>query len=201
MAQGRGQKLRLGGTFVKYSVSLENCPVIAAAKNEEQLDAAIGSGCEIIFLLFGDILNIASLTEKVYSAGKVPMVHIDLVNGLASRDIAVDFIEKTTKAAGIITTKLSFVKRAKELGLFTVLRVFAIDSRALENIRRELTLVRPDVFEILPGIIPDVIAGLTKDVDVPIIAGGLVASKQDIMRALQAGAAAVSTTDNSLWDI
>ena len=106
---------------------LAECPVIAAVKNEVQLENALRSECEVVFLLFGDLLNVAELTERVREAGKFPVVHLDLVNGLSPRDIAVDFIAKTTRAGGIISTRPALVRRAKELGLFTVLRVFVID--------------------------------------------------------------------------
>ena len=44
---------------------LAECPVIAAVKNEAQLENALRSECEVVFLLFGDLLNVAELTERV----------------------------------------------------------------------------------------------------------------------------------------
>ena len=51
------------------------CPVIAAVKNEAQLENALRSECEVVFLLFGDLLNVTELTERVREAGKFPVVH------------------------------------------------------------------------------------------------------------------------------
>ena len=181
-------------------IDLSANPVIAAVKNEQQLKLALTSECETVFLLFGDLLNIAELTRKVKDAGKTAIVHIDLVGGLSSREIAVDFIAKTTCADGIISTKPQLVKRAKELGLFTVLRVFVIDSKAFENISRDRVAVEPDVMEILPGVMPQVISTLSDMIPTPIIAGGLISRKKDILAALDAGAIAVSTTDEKLWN-
>lgn len=42
------------------------------------------------------------------------MVHVDLIDGLAARDVAVDFIAKSTRADGIIDSNL--VRRAKTQG-------------------------------------------------------------------------------------
>ena len=39
-------------------------------------------------------------------AGKMALVHLDLINGLSAKDVAVDFIKKYTKADGIISTNL-----------------------------------------------------------------------------------------------
>ena len=40
--------------------------------------------------------------------------------------------------------------------MFTVMRYFLIDSMALENIRSTQNGVRPDVIEVLPGLMPEI---------------------------------------------
>ena len=95
---------------------IEANPVIAAVKDEEGLEA----GCKleeikVIFILYGSICNIGDNVKKIKEADKIAMVHVDLINGLASKEIAVNFIKYSTEADGIITTKPILVKRAKEL--------------------------------------------------------------------------------------
>lgn len=182
-----------------YMKQLENCPVIAAVKNREQLEKCFSSQCEIIFLLFGDICNITENVQLVKDSGKFVVVHIDLISGLSSKEIAVDFIRRYTKADGIISTRPLLIKRAGELGLFTVLRVFVIDSMAISNIKKEKDTAQPDVIEILPGLMPKIITGICKEINVPIIAGGLISDKEDIMSALKAGAVSISTTNEAAW--
>lgn len=182
-------------------VDLSLCPVIAAVKDDAQLSRALASDISVIFLLFGDIMNISELCERIHNAGKHAIVHLDLVNGLSRREIAADFIAKTTKAAGVISTKPAVIRRAKELGLFTVLRVFVIDSMALGNLEHEVEICNPDVVEILPGVMPDVIRHISQSCRTPIVAGGLISTKKDILSALSAGAAAVSTTHEESWTL
>lgn len=180
--------------------NIADCPTLPAVKNRQQLERALKTDNDVIFLLFGDLLSIAELTECVHRAGKHAIVHLDLIGGLGSREVAVDFIARTTKADGIISTKPSLIRRAKELGLFTVLRVFLIDSMALDNLGHAFEQVVPDTLEILPGLMPGIIRRLTATVPVPIIAGGLISEKSHIVSALSAGAIAVSTTNEALWD-
>lgn len=85
--------------------------------------------------------------------------------------------------------------------MLTVLRVFAIDSKAVGNLQKETEMVTPDVIEILPGTLPKVIEKLSKNLSIPLIAGGLMADKGDILSALQAGSMCVSTSDESLWEV
>ena len=77
-------------TLEEKRARLLDCPVIAAVKDEAGLEQALRSECEVVFLLFGTIVSVSSLVEKVRRSGKLAIVHIDLVEGLASREVAVD---------------------------------------------------------------------------------------------------------------
>ena len=178
-----------------FQEQLEDCPVIAAARNLEGLAHCCQSESGIVFILFGDVCNISEIADQVKSAGKLAFVHMDLVNGLSSREISVDFIRKETRADGIISTKQPQIRRAKELGLYTVHRFFVIDSAAYENVEKCTKALRPDCVELMPGVMPKVIQQMTEKLSVPIIAGGLISDKEDIIAALDAGATAISTTN------
>ena len=133
------------------------------------------------------------------------MVHLDLITGLNNtKEISVDFIKNSPQADGIITTKGNLIGRAKELGLYTVLRYFVIDSMALVNIEKQDRhgISQPDVIEILPGIVLPKIIKRVKDVSrVPVLAGGLISDRDDVMNALNNGVLAVSTTNEAVWKL
>lgn len=183
----------------EFKEALEDSPIIAAIKDDEGLNKCINSESRIIFILYGDICNIADIVEKVKSAGKIAMVHIDLINGLSSKEVAVDFIKKYTKADGIISTKPNLLKHAKELSLYTILRLFVIDSMAYENLEKQVKVAKPDLIEILPALMPKVIKKICKLTQTPVIAGGLVSEKEDIMELLNAGVSCVSSTNQEVW--
>ncbi len=178
---------------------LQENPIVAAVKDEEGLEKSLTSDCRIVFVLTGDVISIADIVSRVNAAGKLAMVHIDLVDGLASRDVAVDFIAKSTCADGIISTRPGIVRRAKACGLLTVQRFFLLDSIALSNIAKQPSLEAADAIEILPGVMPKIIRKLVETTEKPIIAGGLIVDKEDIMGALDAGAIAISSTNQNTW--
>ena len=185
--------------FTEFYESLERCPVIAGVNNDELLTQLKDSQCEIAYILYGDICNIHDIVDQVISYGKVPIVHIDLINGLASREISVDFIKKYTNAAGIISTKPHMIRRGKELDIITIQRFFMIDRTNYHNIKRQLKEASPDIVEVMP-------AGLTKMIEYvmeeignrPLIASGLVVERSYVTGALSAGAIAVSTTNTDI---
>ena len=179
---------------------LEQSPVLPAVKDEDALPRALRCESRVVFLLGGDLLSIRRWIDLTHEAGKQAAVHLDLVGGLAPREVAVDWLQQQG-ADGIISTRPHLIRRGRELGLLTVLRVFAIDSKAVGNLQKETEMVTPDVIEILPGTLPRVIERLSKKIPVPLIAGGLMTDKSDIVSALQAGPLCASTSDEELWEV
>ena len=190
----------MGRDFVE---TIEAAPVVAAIKDDTGLEMCLKSDVDAVFILYGDICTIADIVAKVKEAGKTAMVHMDLITGLSPKDISTDFIRKYTLADGIITTKGNLISHAKEIGLATVLRYFVLDSMALINIERQSHQNRetqPDMIEILPGIIvPKMIRKICAMSRVPVICGGLIQEKEDVMHALASGAASISTTCPDVW--
>lgn len=76
---------------------------------------------------------------------------------------------------------------------------FVIDSAAYENVEKCTKAIRPDCVELMPGVMPKVIRQMAETLSVPVIAGGLISDKEDIIAALDAGAASISTTKEELW--
>ena len=184
----------------KFYDLIEANPVIAAIKDEDGLNVCCkNEEIRVVFILYGDICNINDIVSKIHESGKIAMVHVDLISGLSSREITVDYIKKATDADGIISTKPSLIKRAKELSLYTILRIFIIDSMTFENINYQVLSGKPDMIEILPGLMPKVIKKVSDMVNIPVISGGLIREKEDVVEALSAGAISVSSTNQNVW--
>lgn len=184
----------------RFFDAVEENPIIAAVKSPEDLRECCSiSEIRVIFILYGDICSLKEIVDEVRNAGKIAMVHVDLISGLSAREVAVDFIHENVRADGIITTRPALIKRAKELSMFTVLRFFLLDSMAYENICQQQFGVKPDFIEVLPGVMPDIIRRLCRTVKTEIIAGGLISDRESVMAALNAGACAVSSTNHTVW--
>lgn len=183
----------------EYQELFEDYPIIMAIRDDEALKESIEADCKIVFILYGTVCNIKDIVQKIVEAGKLALVHMDMISGLSTKEVAVDFIKEQTGAHGIISTRSSVIKRGKELGLFTVQRFFLLDSLALSNLKKQSEVSHPDFIEIMPGIIPRVLKRVCEEVYPHVIAGGLISRKEDILNALNAGVTAISTTDHTLW--
>ncbi|MHC1748850.1 MAG: glycerol-3-phosphate responsive antiterminator [Cellulosilyticaceae bacterium] len=180
---------------------LEEMPIIAAIKDDDGLIKCIESPSRVIFVLYGDICNIGGIVKKLKDHGKYVIVHIDLVEGLESKAISVRYLKENTDIDGIISTKSLVVKAAKKEGLTTVMRFFALDSMSFESIKKHADTGVVDFIEVLPGIAPKAIGKLAESIDIPVIAGGLISDKEDVIAVLQSGAIAISSTNQRVWEL
>lgn len=175
-------------------------PIIAAVRNKESFLSACGSPVRVIFLLSADIFDLTDLAKKAHAHGKKVFLHMDLAEGVGKDGSGVKFV-KGCGIDGIITTRASLIKQAKDNGVLCVQRFFMVDSHSVGTATESIRSARPDMIEIMPGIASKTIRCLSHDLSVPIIAGGLLETKEEIMAALSAGASAVSTGKKELWEL
>lgn len=189
----------MGVTIEEFEEYCAETPVIAALKSVELVERLRPLECKIVYVLCGDICNIAWLVDNIKAMGKIVIVHVDLVNGLSSKEICVDFLMQHTRADGIISTKPFLIKRARELGLFSVQRFWVIDALTYYNVVKYVKTADPDLVEFMPAGLGKAIRYLQEEIQKPMVASGLVLDKDDVISALSAGAIAVSTANESLW--
>lgn len=180
---------------------LERNPVIPALKNDIYLKEAIESSSEIIFVIMANILNIKKIVKELKDAGKIVYVHIDMIDGISNSNNGVEFLMQEVKPDGIITTKHNIVAFANKNGIKVIQRFFILDSFSLENTIAHIRENKPSAVEILPGLMPKIIKKINNSIKIPVITGGLVDEKEDIINALTAGAVGVSTTYKDIWEI
>jgi len=176
--------------------TLEVVPIIAAVR-DKLFDKALASPVDVIFLLGGDIATIAARIKAAKEAGKFIFIHIDLADGIGKDKSGIRFLA-SSGVDGIISTKSNLIRYAKEQGLVTVQRFFAYDSHGVGSIEDVLNNTRPDIMEIMPGVIGKIISRFSGG-SIPLIAGGLVETRQEVTNALNLGALAVSTGKEELW--
>jgi glycerol uptake operon antiterminator len=80
-----------------------------------------------------------------------------------------------------------------------VQRVFLLDSASIKSGIQLIDQCRPDFVEVMPGVIPKAI-GQFRTAGRPVIAGGMVTERNEVIEALKAGALAVSTSSRGLWE-
>ncbi len=173
--------------------------IIAATRSDEEFSLALQSDTEIVFDLCADILTLTKKIKAAHDAKKRLFIHIDLAEGVGRDKSGITLLKKMG-IDGIISTKVSLIKLARESGLHTVQRFFIVDSRSVQTTIEAVKSSRPDMIEIMPATVGKVISRLAGELNTPIIAGGLIETHSEVASALLSGAAAVSTGAKSLWN-
>lgn len=174
-------------------------PLIAAVTRPEQMEAALNSKVERINLMTGDISQLANVVERVHAVDKKLYVHIEMVNGISKDSSGIQYLAKAFKIDGIVSTKSNAIASAKQAGIGTTQRIFAIDTAAIETAHKMFHSSKPDEVELMPGLMPRIITEIRSQWDKKLIVGGLICSREEIQLAFEHGADYVSLSNSSLW--
>lgn len=173
--------------------------VIAATRSDGEFLRAVSSRARLIFDLDTDVMSVSAKLKRAHDAGKRVFVHVDLAQGIG-KDRSGMMLLKKLGVDGVISTKVSTVKAARECGLMTVQRFFIVDSQSVHTTVESVKASKPDMVEIMPGTVCKIIRRLVCELSVPIIAGGLIENNADAHDAFESGAAAISTGCEQLWE-
>ena len=178
--------------------ALDRTPIIAAI-DSFGWQKSVDSDVEVLFHLSANIMSIANDIKIAKLNNKYVFVHIDLAEGIGKDKTGIKWLSELG-VDGIISTRTQLIRGAKECGLTAIQRFFALDSKGMNSISEMIDTARPDLIEIMPGVIPKVLRHFSER-GIPVIAGGLIETKAEITAALGSGAIAVSTGKSDLWSI
>lgn len=179
-------------------LDFDNYPIIAAVRSDDDFEASLKYDIQTVFLLNSSILTIDSVLKRGHEKGKLIYVHMDFVQGISNDAQGVKYLA-TKGIDGIISTRANIIGAAHDCGIDSVQRFFMIDSRSEETALETLKNSRAAMVEIMPGIAYKSIEKIKRNVRIPIIAGGLIEHKDEVFKALSAGASAISTGKRELW--
>lgn len=181
-------------------MSISNSTILPAIRDLKDLDKVADSNYEYVVLLNTHIGQLKSLVKMLHDHDKKVLLHADLVQGLKSDEYAAQFLCRDIRPEGLISTRKNVLLTAKKAKIITIQRLFLLDSIALESSYNMLDSIKPDLIEVLPGVIPHIIKEIYDKTNVPIIAGGLIRTIDEVNAAIEAGAAAVTTSNRELWE-
>ena len=184
--------------------SIEACfakPVIPVLWDVAANDQKIASASSV-FLQGGSLSGLSATLDACQRPGLQHIhvfVHIDLVAGIENNESGVEFLATHPRVAGVVTVHHGLTRALKRAGLFSIVRLFLSDSRAVERGLSVVSKCQADAIEIMPAAT----ALQTKQdfirCPLPRIAGGLCRSENDVRQAICSGVRAVTSTRAELW--
>ena len=172
--------------------------VIAAVHCDSDFEIALESTVDTVFDLSPNVMTLKDKVHKAHAKGKKLFIHMDLAEGIGKDKFGI-LHAKEMGIDGVISTRTSLIKAAREAEVCTVQRFFMVDSQSVETTLKTLNISKPNMIELMPGTVGKVISNLKMQMDLPIIAGGLIETIEEANEAYKNGAIAISTGKKELW--
>lgn len=173
--------------------------VIPAIRNLKDFEKVLKTDHQKIIFLETRLSQVESTVKYAKQHGKEVFMHVDLIQGLKVDEYGLEYLVNNVKVDGIISTRANVIAFAKKRNIIGVQRLFALDSHALDHNLDICRKIKPDYIEVLPGIIPGIIQEIQNSTGIPVIAGGLIRTQDDVDTAIEYGAHAVTTSNTELW--
>ena len=170
-------------------------PVVSSMKRLEQF---LQTNLVICVLQDIHISMIADMIATLHRHERKALVHIDMVNGIANDEYGTEFLCQKLRADGIISAKSKIIETTKRNKKTAIQRMFLIDSKSVDRGIDMLLRSKPDMVEVMPAIAFRIIPSIKERLNIPIIGGGLIKSREDIENGLKAGCVAFTVSDLSL---
>ncbi|MCY0878965.1 MAG: glycerol-3-phosphate responsive antiterminator [Firmicutes bacterium] len=154
-----------------------------------------------VFLLGGTMDGIAEAAGRLQKRGWTVFVHFDMVRAVSSDVEGLRFFSGYVGPQGIISTHSTTINHAKKLGLWTIQRIFLLDTQSVQTGIQQVLSTKPDAVEIMPGLLVEIARRVVRDLPCPVIAGGLVGTREDVEKMRQVGVKGVSTSARPLWPL
>ncbi|QPA32937.1 glycerol-3-phosphate responsive antiterminator [Thermaerobacillus caldiproteolyticus] len=173
--------------------------IIPSIKTLKDFEKFLSSSYAHGVLLELHISQLKSVFQYARQCGKNLIIHTDLIQGLSHDEYAAEYLCQEFQPCGLISTRGNVIVKAKQKKVLAIQRIFLLDSHALEKSYQLIEKTQPDCIEVIPGAMPHIIREVKERTGKPIFAGGFIRTVDDVERALEAGAVAVTTSNKELW--
>lgn len=155
---------------------------------------------EYVIIMDIHLSQLIEIVDILHRQQKKVLVHCDLIKGLKSDEYAIDYLINECHVEGIITVRSSLIDHIKKKKRIAIQRLFLIDTQSYIRSIELLQTIRPDYIEVLPGYSSKMITRIRNEIAIPVIAGGLIDTKEEWQLALSSGAIAITTSNTKLLE-
>lgn len=172
-------------------------PVVPSMK---RLEKFIETDLVVCILQDIHISLLEHMIKTLHDNNKLALVHIDMVHGISSDEHGAEFLCQRLRADGVISSKTRIIETTKKNKKIAIQRMFLIDSKSIERGIETLQKSQPDIVEVMPAIAYKIIPYIKSKINMPLIGGGLLKTKEDILQGLEAGCMAFTVSDLCLCE-
>lgn len=173
--------------------------LIPAITNIKDLEYFLTLDHDTCVVMSIHVSMIQRVVDRCKARDKKVWLHLDLIPGLSSDEYGAEFAIQSFNVDGIVSTKAPAIKAAKKKKVTAIYRVFLIDTASMNRSLARIEELKPDYIEFLPALAHKILPLIQKRIDVPVIGGGLIQTKQDMQECFDSGMVAVTVSKTNLW--
>lgn len=191
--------------LTQASASLLNLParnvLVPVVETRAQFIQALETPAVRALLLHHcNIFEFSTLLERAFRAGCSVYANMDHIDGVYPDAAGFRHLVARLHVSGILSSHPKVLASAKEGGLETIQRIFAVDSTGL---RLSLESVEPgcvDMLDFSPaGVLPHILPRLKPCLSLPYMASGLLRTGEQLRAVLETGVRAVAVSRLDRW--
>ncbi|MCK5732054.1 MAG: glycerol-3-phosphate responsive antiterminator [Tenericutes bacterium] len=175
--------------------------IIPAIHNHKKLNSFLNSDLKYGILMNFQLAQLDELIKTMKKHNKKVLVHSELIKGLSSDEFGAIYLIQSLKVDGIISSKTKVIDVCKKRGVIGVYRFFLKDSISLAQSISLGQKLKPDFVEILPSYCYNLITDIKDKLKCEVLVGGLIKNQELAKKCFANGALALTTSDESLWNI
>ncbi len=175
-------------------------PVIACLEPGQSLEVVKAAPVSAVIIQHGTLQTLPEMVQEIQLHNKFTLVEVDRLDGVKADASGLQFLDDN-HVDGVITTRGNILGAVAATGLLSVLRCFLVDRKSRDKAVELSQNLKPDMLEILPAAVVEEVSQILeeKNLELPVIASGLLTRSTQVQDVLDAGAAAVSTSFPRLW--
>ncbi len=173
--------------------------IIPAISNHQDLKKFLEMPLTYGILMNFQLAQLPELVKMMKDGHKKVLIHSELIKGLSSDEFGAIYLIQTLGVDGIISSKPKVIEVCKKRKVIGIFRFFLKDSVSLKQSLEMAKKISPQYLEVLPACCLDIIEKIKDETSCNILMGGLISSKEQINRCINAGAIAVTTSNTNFW--
>jgi glycerol uptake operon antiterminator len=145
-----------------------------------------------------NLFDFRTMLEHAHKQQLAIYVNIDHIDGIAPDAAGLHYLAHHLHVTGVFSSNVKILAQAKNFGLETVQRIFAVDSTGLEMAFELADEQYIDLLDISPApVIPYIMT--QTHFPLPFIGTGFISTTQQVQTILRAGAIGVTVSRSELW--
>lgn len=178
---------------------LEHQTIIPAISNHRDFKRFLELPMTYGILMNFQLAQLEELVSAMRAKNKKVLIHSELIKGLSADEFGAIYLIQVLGVDGIISSKPKVIETCHKRKVIGIFRFFLKDSISLEQSIDIARRIKPKFIEVLPAIGFKFIPAIKNSLDTHVLLGGLIETKSEIEKYLNAGAFAITTSNPDFW--